>query len=226
MLAERRGAHAGQRLHAADQAPVERARRVEIVLRDARIEPHRQDVIDAVAGIGSPRGPDALEEQAREDHHHQRDGDLRDDERLPHPPPRRGHARLARLQHGVDVSARGANGRQQPRDEAGQQADRERKQRDARVDVRIELKRQIARDRDRSDERRASGGDAEASRGARRRQHGALDQELTEQLQSARADRQTHRRLAEPRGRGRQQQVRDVDARDRQDERRDAEEQP
>ena len=226
MLAQSSGAHAGQRAHAFEQSPVEDARRVEIVPDDPRVEAHGQDTVDSESGIGITRDSNALEKEARQHHHHERHSDLRRDKGLPHPASRPRESQLCGLQHRVQIGARGVNRRQQTGDDARYQPNRHREQRDAQIDARVELQRQVARDFNRSDERRARGRDAQTDNGTEDRQDGAFNQELTQQPAPAGAHRQTHRGLAEPRGRRGQQQIRDVDTCNRQHQRGDGEEQP
>ena len=74
-----------------------------------------------------------------------------------------------------------------------------------------------------SDEARASSGDEHAGRAAEHREQTRLGEELPDELQPARADREPDGHLVGARGGAREQQVGDVGAGDEQHERGDAE---
>ena len=187
-----------------------------------RSQAERDDVIDRDAEIDAADVEQALAEESRAGEQAHRERNLHDDERRPEvrrrsrarrlpglPLERRRQIRTRRVKRREDAEehARGH------RDPGGKEQHLPGEARRGRID---RAERQIGRhDADRPAEHH------EPRDAAQRREQTRLEQQLAYELTAARANREPHGHLRRAAGGAREQQVRDVGARDEQDDQRD-----
>ena len=189
-----------------------------LVARGRQRDFHRQHLVGAESGIHLLKLPQAADQQAGADEQHDRHRDFGDDQQLARAAADRRALRAAAfLQRVVEVLLRQVEGRHQ----AEQHARRHR--RDQREDEHAAVQSDLigARDAGRGKRgQRACGPerDQQAAGGAEQAERRALGQHLPHQLLSIRANRRAQGELTQPAGAVRQQEVRDVRARDEQDD--------
>jgi len=162
----------------------------------------------------------AADQQARADEQQQRHRHLRRDQRAAQSLLRCA-ARLAAagsLQRRRQIDPRRAQRRREAEADAGEHADRDEKHQDTQVGRQIEPDRRRTQPDHAEQGSHAPVGDADAGQRTERREHHALGEQLTHQPGAAAADRQAHADLAAARRGARQQQIRDVGARDHEHE--------
>ena len=205
---------------AIEQAVVERDHLLLLRIRRARqVDRERDEARTVEAGVHARQVEHRPQQQPRADHERDRQGDLADDERSAEAMTAgAGRRALAALleRHRRDVR-RQVQERREAEHGAGRERDGEREHQHPRVD------REVARAREavgkRGDQRAESrDGHGQAERGAGCREHAPFGHELREQAPAARAERRPHGEFLVPRFGARQQQVRQIRARDQQDE--------
>ena len=131
-----------------------------------------------------------------------------------HAPERRHHRRARRL-----------NGRRQAEQHAAHHRESERDEQHAPVQIGVEGKGLVPVGEQQRQQAHACEGDHHAECGGNRRQHHAFRQQLADQAEPSGTDAEPHRNLPAPCRCPRQQQVRGVRARDRQDQADDGQQQ-
>ena len=124
----------------------------------------------------------------------------------------------ADFQHGVHIGARGLHRRHEPEHEHGAQRDRGQRAQDPAVHRVVHPIRQDVRRNRRRENPRGGNRDTEAEHAGRAREDRALDQQLVDDAQPARAERRADRDLARAIGRARQHQVGGIGAGNQHDE--------
>ena len=161
---------------------------------------------------------------AREERQRQRE--LRDDESATKQVTTAADGSPALLQGFIGVRSDRLPRRSAAEEHAAHHGDPEGEQHDRHVQADIRFRRQGKRRHHRHDDLEEHPREPDAQRSANTGQHEALRQQLAEDLGRRRAERRPHRDLALTRGSARQEQVGDVGARDQENERDGAEQQP
>ena len=219
---ERRAANVRKRSEPLVHPAVELRDGVGLVAGEPRVVAREQHAILIEAVRLALQVHQAAREEARADQEHERDGDLRDNERLGGAEPTAPDlvAADARLQAADEIEPAGVQRRRQPEQQAGDHRDRdgEHEHRSAHGRLHRRVSRHEGEQRGNDPSRREHARDA-----AERGQQKAFGQQLSDQACASGAQREPHRNLTLPRGRTRQQQIADVRARDDQHERDDGE---
>ncbi len=192
-----------------------------------RAHGQRQEVARLEAEVGLLQADEAAQQQARADEQHERDGDLRDDQKAARTPDARlgGSAAPRLLEREVEVGLRDLQPRQQSHQQTRRQRDERREGQHPHVHTRLVEPREpqpFGHEREQGFD--APQGQHDPERAARQRQQNALREQLPHDPPARRAERRAYRHLLVTRRRAREQKVRDVGARDEQHEADRAEE--
>ena len=219
---ERRRGHVGRAGDAGERADlVEHAmvkglpRRRGRVLRNRQRGPQHDDIVSFEAGIDRLHGPQRAHQQAGGHEQDDRRHDLGDDERGPQPL----FASASRTRAFAQPLRVGVAADPQHRCDAEHQAGRSRHQRREHQHADVDRRRVGDRQRVGHESRQQRHGgrrDRDAEQAAGACEHHALGQQLTHETLAARAHRGAHGELAAPLQRAREEQVREVGARDEQ----------
>ena len=194
-----------------------------VVLHEARVEPHHQDVIGRVAGPIPDAVLKAPDHQEGRRQQHQRHRDLRHHQRVPAPQALAagGLVAVGRLETPHEVRARALQRRREAAEQRAQNRQGEAGQENPPVHAERDPHRQLGRDAERLHEPDAEVPDRDPAEPAEQREDQALGQQQPDQPEAPRADRQPDRDLARPRARAAQQQPGGVGARDQQHDERE-----
>jgi len=209
--------HAGNGAQVGDETVVERDLLRIRVARVGQQERRRDDAIGIEAGRRPHQAIEAAEQQSRADQQHDADRGFGDHEEPAQAPlGAAGRRACGRLRARRRVRAHGAERRGEAERERAHDRHRGGEGQHRRVERHLveaaDLDRRPAHER-----RDRAVGDREAARGADRRQHQALGQQLPDDAAGRGAERLPHRDLRAAAGAAREQQVGEVDARDQQD---------
>ena len=191
---------------------------VERVCRIVRV--HHVDALRAKAEVDVGQREKTAEEQPGANCERERQRHLDDDERMPHTIGRSSLPTSRLLQRIVQIHLRRLPRGTETEEEAGDQGHADREREHGPVDLNVGQTRQsdLLRGRGRQ-HTRADGSQQQPESTSCQRNHAALDAQLARDGRTTGAQRGTHRHLALSRRRARQQKVRDVGARDQQDQR-------
>ena len=211
----------GTRAQVVQQLVEERHRARCIVAAERRRELERDQVVERDAGVGGLEVLQAADEQPGAEQQQEAERDLRRDQPLAQEQRSAGAGDRADrvLQRRPRIRTAGAQRRQKPEDDAGQEGQAEREGEDAAVGRRLQSNRlAVGRARTRAAPWVSATATATPTHAADRRQHETLDQQLAHQLTARGAERQPDRDFLLPHEAARDQQVRDVGAGDQQHE--------
>ena len=181
-------------------------------------EPERQHVARVEAGAHLLQGEEAPHQQARADEEDHRQGDLAEDQGVPHPVSGRAGSRpTASLQRAVRILARGLERGREPERQRRHQAGEGGERQHPAVDVDLAQPREVGRMQC-AKQSQGSGRDHEAERATGHREQAALGEQLPDHRPSARAQRRPEGELAFPDRGPHQEQMGDVGAGDHQHE--------
>ena len=179
----------------------------------------RQLPIGAKARIDALNRHERAHEQGRADEQHDAQRDLHDDQRRAHPiADRRRHRPRRRLQRSAGFRSPQLGQRRQREQQTPQHRHAEREREDGEIDPRRAEPRQRFGTQ-REQHAQAGVSDDQAGGGAEQREDQAFGERLPQQPSARRAERQPQRRFTRARRGPRDQQARDVDARDHQQDR-------
>ena len=217
--------HTGQRREPLDELIVERRHPGGLAVLGARkLQTQGQNAGRRKSRVSVVQRDEAADQQTRADEQHQRDRKLAHGERRAQPPSpdTLGPASAAFFQMHAGIAARRVQRREDADENAADQRCGGGVREHLRVDGDVGQARQRSR-RKRSQQVHAPGGEHQSRGAAKQRDDQALGEQLAQQPRTAGAERGANRQLAVARRRARQQQVRDIRARDEQDERDGAE---
>ena len=162
----------------------------------------------------------AANEESRNDEKEQRSSDLRHHQTIAHPLSATTVCRAAAAfaQHGVHVGSRDAERRQNANNCASEQHHAQREQKNAQIRIEIEPNRQIRAEIERSEESGSPPAEQHSGAAAEKCEHQAFGQILANQSNAARADRSADRHFALTNGRANQKNIRNVEARNEEDQ--------
>jgi hypothetical protein len=186
-------------------------------LAPADVERGEQQVVGVEAGIEVDGVAQGAQEEARADEQHERERDLRDDERVAQAEAAQPGRRAAGvvLERRDEIGARGVERGGEAEDEARRERDGEREEQHARVDREIEQRR-LFRGEEAGQQVGRPQRDDEPDAAAREREHDRFRDQLPHEPPARRSEREPDRDLTPPGGGPRQQEVRHVRAGDEQ----------
>ena len=211
-------AHAGQIPQTLKRALGE-ARPVEVVFvaRARERDRDREHLVRVVAGVNAAQADEALEQQPRADEQHERQGDFAHDERAAQATPAApGRPPAAFFERLGQVRPRRAQGGREPEGQPGQERDREREAEHGRVYAERAglVEPREVRAAQRGQKVYAPRGEENAEATAAEGQQQTLAQQLARDAPAARAERRADGEFPPPRRGAREQEVRDVGARE------------
>ena len=184
------------------------------VLRAGQTVFQSQQILRFETDLGLQQLAEAANEQAGGDQEQNGEGDLRDDETAAHAIPASAAAAAASafFQSGLQLRPRHVQSGDETKQPSGENGDRERKEKNARIDGRVLRADKVLRQLEQSPQAPVRQEHARAAAG--QAEHGRFRQQLPNEPPSARAQRRPHRHFPLPREPAREQEIRQVRARD------------